>query len=187
MKNNDRIVETYRGRQLVAAKDGTTTSGVVWKAGKKVFRHTGTNLQDVLETLRSHVDEGFAEVVRLRTEPLNGDDYVRALQTVLKDLSDGHCAMLKAHYHAPNQTITATELAAAAGYKSYSAANLQYGNVGKALYEELPVDIPRRDDGSLIYTSAIATADEKTENEVHWTWKMRPEVAYAVEHLGLAT
>ena len=94
--------------------------------------------------------------------------------------------MLKAPYRAPNQTITATELATAAGYKSYSAANLQYGNVGKALYEELPVEIPAREDGSLIYTSALATAGEKTEAEVHWAWKLRPEVAYAIEHLGLA-
>ena len=186
MKNSDRIVEKYRGRQLVAAKNGTATLGAVWKAGTKVFNYTGTNLQDVLAALRSHVDEGLTESVKTRTEPPDGEDYVRAFQAVLKDLSDGHCAMLKAHYRAPNQTITATELATAAGYKSYSAANLQYGNVGKALYEELPVEIPAREDGSLIYTSALATAGEKTEAEVHWAWKLRPEVAYAIEHLGLA-
>ena len=35
--------------------------------------------------------------------PPNGDDYVHAFQTILDELPDSYCAMLKAHYHAPNQ------------------------------------------------------------------------------------
>ena len=104
----------------------------------------------------------------------------------MKKLSDSHVAMLKAHHRASDQTLTATELAAAAGYSSYSATNLQYGNVGKYLYEALPTELSTRADGSLVYTSALATAGERTGAEEHWRWKLRPQVAFAIETLGLS-
>src|SRR5450631_1533843 len=45
--------------------------------------------------------------------------YLAALRKILPTLSDGHLAMLKAHYHAPNRVLTATQLAEAAGYSGY--------------------------------------------------------------------
>lgn len=183
---NDRIVEPYRAHELVAAETARGYQGVVWKDGKKVHSCIGVSLENVLENLRQHVDASFNELAQQRTQPPSGEEYVEAFRKVLRNLSDRHCVMLKAHYHAPQQTITATQLAKAARYSSYSAANLQYGNVGKALYEELPIDLQKKADGTPIYTSALATARETAESEAHWTWQMRPEVAYAIEQLGLA-
>jgi hypothetical protein len=104
----------------------------------------------------------------------------------MDELSDGHIAMLKAHHAAPGREITASRLARAAGYASYAAANLQYGLLGKTLYEELPVKLPTYDDGTPCYTYALATAGNTDEAESHWIWKLRPEVADAMEQLGLS-
>ena len=93
--------------------------------------------------------------------------------------------MLKAHYHAENQAITAGELAAAAGYASYHPANLHYGNIGKSLYELAPIDLPKYKDGTPIYTFYLATALTDAEDEQYWNWKLRPELSNAIEALGL--
>ena len=95
--------------------------------------------------------------------------------------------MLKAHYHAPDQTLTASQLANAAGYDDYSSANLHYGRVGKLLNDVLPIELHRRSDGTPVYTSALATPGDRTTDEQHWTWKLRPQVAFAIEQLGLAS
>jgi hypothetical protein len=59
------------------------------------------------------------------------EDYKIAFEAL--HLSPGQWDMLRAHFLAPNHTITATELADAAGYKSWQGANLQYGLLGKKL------------------------------------------------------
>jgi len=90
--------------------------------------------------------------------------------------------MLRAHYNAPDRCITATQLAEAADYRGYQAANLQYGRVGLLLYGELPVVLPRRaSDGKLIFTCALAEAtDQRSDDETQWIWRMRPHVAEAL-------
>jgi hypothetical protein len=93
--------------------------------------------------------------------------------------------MLKAHYIAPSRSITATQLATAGNYKNWSSANLHYGLLGKRLYEELPIRLPMRTDGTLIYTCALATEGDLSQTEKQWQWKMRPEVAAAIDYLGL--
>ena len=45
--------------------------------------------------------------------------------------------MLEAHLDAPEQILTATQLAQAAGYDDYVVANAQYGTLGRALAEKL--------------------------------------------------
>lgn len=94
--------------------------------------------------------------------------------------------MLKAHYHAPDQTLTPTRLAESAGYNDYSSANLHYGKVGKLLNDVLPIVLLEQSDGTPVYASALATPGDRTTDEQYWTWKLRPEVAFAIEQLGLA-
>jgi hypothetical protein len=45
--------------------------------------------------------------------------YKAALIAARGQLSDGHLAMLRAQYFAPQRTLTASQLAAAANYRSY--------------------------------------------------------------------
>ena len=67
----------------------------------------------------------------------------------------------------------------------HGAANLQYGFVGKYLFEELPTPLEIRKDGTPIYTMALATGVDRQGEEHEWRWQMRPEVAAAIRYLGL--
>ena len=183
----ERVREVYRRHSLVVGETESGWLGVIWKDRTKIYTYEGSSKDEILEHLRNYIDESFMTIARERSAPPSGDEYVRAFQGILDDLPPSYCAMLKAHYHAPDQTISATELADAAGYSSYSPANLHYGTLGKMLYEVLPVEVHKGTDGKPVYTYALATDADRGGPEEYWKWKLRPEVAYAIERLGLAT
>ena len=86
--------------------------------------------------------------------------------------------MLRAHLKAVDQRITATELAKAAGYANYSAANLQYGLLGAMLFAEMPIELPKGSNGSPVMTHAIASEDDlRASSKDQWIWQMRPYIA----------
>jgi len=183
---NERIVEDYRRHQIVAAAHESTFVGKAWKDGKCVLDVRGESLDEVLIALRI----GINRLLESRADsepPADAKAYAAALKKILPVLTDGHLAMLKIHYSAPDRCITATELANAAGYANYRAANLQYGSVGKLLWEEIPRRLPIGANGEPIYTFAIAEAGGDTESEDQWVWRMRPEMAAAIQELGLDT
>jgi hypothetical protein len=72
---------------------------------------------------------------------------------------------------------------------SLDAANLQYGAIGQALYEQLPAFLKqqkrKQKDGTLDYIGSLAEAEDRTGQRDAWVWKMRPEVASALEELEL--
>jgi len=86
--------------------------------------------------------------------------------------------MLKAHYYAPDHTLTAGELAehAQVDLASYRAVNTQYGKYAKALCEHLNLR-PKNQLAILLSFSDGAPGDE----DVKWT--MLPQVAAALESL----
>ena len=165
-------------------------------------------------------------------------DYVEAFRRILPSLSESHFAMLRAHYIAPNRSLTTSELTEAAVESerataaaeveaesglaeavdefggesvlsetigedadelaedavedtSLDAANLQYGLIGQALYEQLPAFLEqqkrKQTGGTFDYMDALAEAEDRSGPREAWVWKMRPEVASALEQLGLAT
>jgi len=185
MMRTDRIVEKYRGHDIVARKQAGACVGVVWNGKSRVHSASAGNLEVLVRQLKEFVDGRLNEVMESRAEPPGGDEYVDAFRTILSNLAESYLAMLKAHYHAPQRTMTATELAAAAGYDDYGAVNLHYGKVGRLLNEVLPTKLPVRADGTIIYTFALAEEGERPSDEAHWAWKLRPQVAYALETLGL--
>lgn len=181
----DRRVEKHLGHELVAAKKGDVYQGVAWKDKKRVYDCAGSSLDDVVSQLRRYVDQKYEEVARQRTEAPDKEEYVQAFREIVDNLTDRHLAMLKAHYNAPDQTLTASELAKAAGYSTHSAANLQYGKVGKLVHQFVLTDLHERADGTPVYSSALATPGDTAPAEEHWAWTLRPQVAYAIERLGL--
>lgn len=126
----------------------------------------------------------------------SADEYREAF-TALSPLAANDLKMLKAHLKAPDHLITATQLASAAGYATWSAANLRYGQLARRLAEELDYDPERREDGSPIWTGTLASwaldgdldAEQGLASLVrhadnpHFEWLMRPEVREAVRDL----
>jgi predicted HNH restriction endonuclease len=106
--------------------------------------------------------------------PPTADRYVAAFRTV-SNMTDRHVQMLRVHYHAPERTVTAKQLANLVGYSGYSVVNAQYGRLARLLGEQLGYNPEPERLGALVRF-------EKRQDE--WHWLMRPEVAEALERLG---
>jgi hypothetical protein len=175
-----RTTEKYRGYDLILVSQGGVWKGRAWMKGASPIEATANTETAAANELKAQIDATLENV-----EPTK--EYIRALKSlVLNKRADSDWAMLKAHYHAPNRTMTATELAQAVGFPSYSTVNLRYGLLGQAIYDEALIDLPasaRYADGKPIYTFVIADG-ERLEGD-NWRWTMRPEVANAMMALGL--
>src|SRR5689334_9488306 len=100
------------------------------------------------------------------------------MQAIKQEMAKNSKAMLRAHYNAPDRTLTATELARAMKYSNYKAANMQYGKLGFLIAEELGVKLVHG------VTSLVKFVPPGEEGNPHWLWIMWPPVAEALERLG---
>lgn len=184
----EKDVLDYRKHRLVVRNIKGLYKGAAYDPENKLVRDThGATYDEVKTALEKYVDEVHGGVASSRTSPPEVSEYVRAFQKMLeaKKLPDSYLAMLKAHFHAPNRTMSVKELAVAGGYKSWPAVNLHYGKLGYLLSEEVSMQLPRHPStGEFAWSFVFATEGEKPTDESEWQWKMRPEVAAAMEQLG---
>lgn len=108
------------------------------------------------------------------SNPPEFQQYVAAFQAI-DNLTDSHLQMLRIHYHAHEQTITAKELAQAMGYSHHTTANMMYGRLARLVGEQLGYSPEPEKLGTLV-------TFEKRKGE--WHWILRPEVSQALETLG---
>lgn len=103
-----------------------------------------------------------------------------------KKLPDSHLAMLRAQCRAQGSTITSTQLAGAANYENYNAANLQYGTLAFNVASALGfVPQARRADGSYCWwtTLSYSNEDQAEESTGHFQFIMRPELVVALREM----
>lgn len=93
--------------------------------------------------------------------------------------------MLRANYEAEDMEISTGRLAKAAGYNNYNTANEQYGSFAHKICDALGYTPQTRPDGSPIWTDVLCISSEKKDSNGHFQWKLRPEVAEALEQIGL--
>jgi len=112
----------------------------------------------------------------------NSSAFKNALLAIQSDITSAQHAMLRAHCLAEGHCLTATQLAAAAGYKNHSAINLHYGNLGKALAQHLGFSWVMFFQGEPVWTSVLATdgGPSASSADQHYVWKMRPELVEAL-------
>lgn len=180
-----RLLEEYRQHTLLAAIHKGSCRGRVWRMKEIVYEQEGESPESLIKVLRDWVDSSITERATTQGENPDYDQLLRTFQQLLPSLTDNQLVMLKEHYKATNQVVSMDALAEAAGFPSFSGANLQYGLIGKSLQQLAPINLPKRKDGTYIYTSYLASPAEETEDEGYWQWKLRPEVAKIIEHLGL--
>lgn len=187
--------ELTHGRYLIK----TGPRGRLWQAraflnerqvGETQVRDTE---EEALSVLREYLDDRENQIAVGRGEDgaPSAIEYAEAFGRLGK-LPAAYEAMLDAHLNAPDHCITATQLADAAGYENYNAANLHYGKLGQMLAEELNYNPPLREDGTVIWTATIAGWDEaadtdrldramqRREDDGHFEWIMRPQVVEAL-------
>lgn len=89
--------------------------------------------------------------------------------------------------HAKRRVITATQLAAAAGWGSYSPANIHYGYLGQQVCKNLDLTVPKRDDGTSIWKMALAepTEDKLPDDGEHFQWAIHPELVQGMLLSGI--
>ena len=166
---------------LVARYNKGAYRGALWQSGSIIYKVEGKSLDDAYRQLEIRLYElQVAKAAARNGAAPSEQEAVVAIQRVLPRLTSSQRAMLLAHAKAPESRMTASQLADAAGYASYSAANLQYGLLGAMLFAEMPENLPRRSDGSPIMTCAIASGDNLRAEEDQWIWKMRPHIKHAV-------
>lgn len=109
--------------------------------------------------------------------------YIQSLLEVCASAPEKHLVMLAAHFRAPDRRITATELANAAGYATYGAANLQYGILAHRLCDALGFVPPTGNSGEPTYTYVLALPRKLPDAD--WEWTMHNVVAEAIEQTNL--
>jgi predicted HNH restriction endonuclease len=87
--------------------------------------------------------------------------------------------MLEAHFLVPGQRITSYELAAAAGYTDFRAANKIYSNLGRKFREKL--GIPRQP--SAIRASSFVNVVGRARDTGYWVFELKPAVTRALRQL----
>lgn len=130
------------------------------------------DMEEVMDTPDSNIDISLPSI----------PEYVTAFNAIKQDLTQGHRAMLVAHYHAPDYTTTASKLSKAAGYQHFGGANLQYARLGKMLADYLKWSLPQHSDGSPFPTAFIV----KWNFDDIWHCKLHPQVIEALKITGLA-
>lgn len=106
--------------------------------------------------------------------------YVAALRQIIATAPPAHIAMLRAHHNAVEQTISATELARAAAYESFAAANLQYGIFANKVCDLLDFVPPIGNSGKPSPTHVLASPYREGPR-AEWVWIMRPPVVAALD------
>jgi hypothetical protein len=146
---------------------------------KRKIEAEGESLQDAIELLKTRIDA----LLRKRPTEYHGtlEDYVQAFGSVIPTESER--LMLHAHLNAKDHTMTATELAQAAGYKDYEVANSIYGKLAKKIGDVVGL-MPRQIGDEVIYTFIIAEEGKKEGGPQHWRWVMHPEVVQALKSLN---
>lgn len=114
---------------------------------------------------------------------ISADKYENALNEI--SINEKQKQMLKAHYEAPNRSITYTQLAAAAGYDDYAVANSQYGKLGRVLGEEVGFQFADSDtrSGEKFYSSSIGMPNAYSTGDFQLV--MHHELSKAIESLHM--
>jgi len=108
------------------------------------------------------------------------DEYIAAFRQL--NIAPHHKKMLQAHYHAPNRTLTPTQMSKAIGYLNFNASNLHYGKLGKLVGEKLGWSPTKKESQGGVAVYILAEIEQSGQECL---WIMRPQVAQAIEKLEL--
>lgn len=178
----------------------TIQRGAGWQA--RPFRNAGAvgpvehgaTRDEAISAVKASLDSALLEELSRRTpDGYPTADWVLDAFEQIK-VSKQQALMLAAHLAAEDHTLTATQLAQAADYKSYEAANSQYGRLGRCLAEEMEWEPAPSADGKPTWTFALATGcygdtegvpKDGEHESPHWRWCMRPQLVEVLRDRAL--
>lgn len=183
-----RKVVEYRGYKVIASDLNGRPQAQFYRSKPIVTpeRFEAETFDAVIQKAKTWIDNNIEQdaLNRRAAHIATPEKYAEYLGA--EGLKDYERAMLLAHAKA--QILTATELAAAAGQPSYSFANSFYGKLGKSMSSALGLETPIRDDGSEIWTMALAGAadDDQVDPDVgHFRWAIHLELVEGMVRAGV--
>jgi predicted HNH restriction endonuclease len=179
----DRKTITYGRFQINAGILNGKPRAMAVQGTTRILERDGMDLDTAIASAKAGLDELEASRRKQRKAPYIGtvDDYVGAFQTI--KLGEREKRMLHAHAHTEGRTLTATQIANAAGYEGHQQTNSQYGKLARRVAEAAGLARIDGEDGEDAWTFALATG-EREEGE-HWRWTMHPEVFDALRSLNI--
>jgi hypothetical protein len=105
------------------------------------------------------------------------EDYVAAFQSIEERITKNQRKMLIEHYNSYCHITTATDMAIAAGFTGFVAANGQYGRLGSMVSSAMGL-------GSLGVITIALMVPPLGKVIPEWLWVMRANVANALEQIG---
>ena len=139
------------------------------------------SVDSLVELIAKELDDHAAALRRARTKSqiATAQEFEEALLAV--KVREGQARMLGALLAAPNHSLTATQLAKAAGFAAFGGANLWLGMLGADVADIIGY-LPGQESGETAMTRTIATAADETSRagDDNFRWKLRPEVVEAL-------
>lgn len=108
-------------------------------------------------------------------------EYIVGLTTIQSRMNKIQLQLLQEQYHAPQRTVTATQLAELTGI-SYRVVNSQYGRLGHLFCDAIGFDPSKYIDDKYWWWSVWSIGYETRDQG--YLWEMHQEVALALELLG---
>jgi len=168
--------ETYEGHLIRA----NASAAMVFVDGSKNLetKLRAMDLEDAISKSKAWIDEKLGERREFRRQAniATVDGYVEAFKVI--KFSKARRLMLSSHRRADERSMTPTELAQAAGWKTQTSATTHYSKLGKEVAERLNLDIDGNDKAA--WTSALAQFNPETEQ-----LQMHEEVAEALDRLNI--
>ncbi len=109
-------------------------------------------------------------------------EYVTAFRAIEPEITQKQRDMLRLHHAAPARTMSATRLAEAVGFETFTGVNLQYGLLADKVARQLAVDLADHANVGIL----VEFVDPGHAANEHWLWVMRPNVGQALEDLEWA-
>ena len=105
-------------------------------------------------------------------------DFANALQAQAEHITAAQRAMLIGHALAPGHALSMEAIALHGGYDSYTAANSQYGRLGRTLANHFGIT------GLANQVQALALEHGDRDALGHFVWEMRSNLLAALQRLG---
>ncbi len=179
----------YSGYTIKAAMTSASARAIVFRNGQR-HQTTGATVEAALGAARAWIDAERAENAENRSragEAVVGSqaDFEHALGTV--KINARQLAMLTAHYRAPDHTLSALELARAAGYSNHATANSMYGRLGRNLGEAANLPPPPGEDPDVlaVWTGVLAGDVGHRDEHGDILWRMHDPLVRAIRALNM--
>lgn len=174
----------WRGYRIIAAtiKGAAAAQVYLGKVRATAERFTGETETAAIEAARAWIDARLSERFASRRAPhvATADEYADYFTANRLRLHER--LMLAAHVEA--ETMTAGELAAAAGWESYGSANIHYGWLAREVAQTLGLAVPAGDStGDPVWTYALADEAERSPAG-EFRWRIHPELVEGLRQSG---